>query len=62
MAAVITMAATIGIEIKVLVEDKESGLLTTLLRMAPGACLPDHQHIRIEQAGTAFDPDRRADA
>jgi anti-sigma factor ChrR (cupin superfamily) len=38
-----------GIEIKVLLEDKESGLLTTLLRMAPGACLPDHEHVRIEQ-------------
>jgi anti-sigma factor ChrR (cupin superfamily) len=38
-----------GIEIKVLLEDKETGLLTTLLRMAPGACLPDHEHVRIEQ-------------
>ena len=38
-----------GIEVKVLLEDKETGLLTTLLRMAPGARLPDHEHVEIEQ-------------
>ncbi len=38
-----------GVEIKTLIEDKETGLLTTLVRMAPGASLPDHEHVRIEQ-------------
>lgn len=39
-----------GVEIKVLMEDKETGLLTALTRMAPGAVLPDHQHVEIEQS------------
>ncbi len=38
-----------GVEIKTMFEDKETGLLTTLVRMAPGASLPDHEHVRIEQ-------------
>lgn len=38
-----------GVEIKTLLVDRESGLLTLLLRMAPGAVLPDHEHVRIEQ-------------
>ncbi len=38
-----------GVEVRVLLEDRASGLLTTLLRMAPGARLPDHEHVRIEQ-------------
>ena len=38
-----------GIEIKVLLEDKETGLMTSLTRMAPGAVLPLHEHTRIEQ-------------
>lgn len=38
-----------GIDIKVLLEDKSSGLLTALFRWAPGAVLPDHEHTRIEQ-------------
>jgi anti-sigma factor ChrR (cupin superfamily) len=38
-----------GVEMKVLLEDKETGLQTALVRMAPGARLPDHQHVRIEQ-------------
>ncbi len=38
-----------GIEVKVLLEEAEGGLLTMLLRMAPGAKLPDHEHVRIEQ-------------
>lgn len=38
-----------GVEIKVLLEDKDSGLLTTLTRMAPGATLPRHEHVDIEQ-------------
>src|SRR5689334_25119753 len=38
-----------GIEAKTLLLDKESGLVTVLLKMAPGARLPDHEHVRIEQ-------------
>ncbi len=38
-----------GVEIKTLIEDQETGLLTTLVRMAPGASLPEHEHVRIEQ-------------
>jgi len=39
-----------GIEIKVLMEDKESGLLTALTRFAPGAVLPMHEHVDLEQS------------
>lgn len=38
-----------GIEQKTLLVDRESGLLTALMRMAPGARLPDHEHVKIEQ-------------
>ena len=38
-----------GIEAKTLLLDKASGLLTVLLKMAPGARLPDHEHVLIEQ-------------
>lgn len=38
-----------GVETKTLVIDKASGLLTVLMRMDPGAILPDHQHALIEQ-------------
>jgi anti-sigma factor ChrR (cupin superfamily) len=38
-----------GVEIKVLLEDKDSGLMTTITRMAPGAVLPRHEHVDIEQ-------------
>ena len=38
-----------GIEIKVLMEDKDTGLMTSLTRMAPGAVLPLHEHTGIEQ-------------
>ena len=34
-----------GVEIKVLMEDKETGLLTALTRFAPGATLPDHEGV-----------------
>ena len=39
-----------GIEIKVLMEDKATGLTTSLTRFAPGAELPDHMHVGIEQS------------
>jgi anti-sigma factor ChrR (cupin superfamily) len=38
-----------GVETKTLLVDKGTGLLTVLLRMAPGARLPDHEHVLIEQ-------------
>jgi len=38
-----------GIEQKVLLVDPKTGLFTALMRMAPGAHLPDHQHVKIEQ-------------
>lgn len=38
-----------GVEAKTLLIDKDTGLLTVLLRMAPGAALPDHEHVMIEQ-------------
>jgi anti-sigma factor ChrR (cupin superfamily) len=38
-----------GVEMKVLLEDKETGLLTALVRMQPGARLPLHEHTDIEQ-------------
>jgi anti-sigma factor ChrR (cupin superfamily) len=38
-----------GVDMKVLMEDKETGLSTTLVRFAPGATLPDHEHVDLEQ-------------
>src|SRR5262245_34130130 len=38
-----------GCETKTLLVDRASGVLTLLLRMAPGAKLPDHEHVLIEQ-------------
>jgi len=38
-----------GIEQKTLLVDHESGLVTALMRMAPGARLPDHEHVKVEQ-------------
>lgn len=38
-----------GCEVKTLLLDRDSGLLTVLMRMAPGAVLPDHEHVLIEQ-------------
>ena len=38
-----------GVEAKTLLLERESGLLTVLLKMAPGAKLPDHEHVLIEQ-------------
>lgn len=39
-----------GIEIKVLMEDPDTGLQTVLTRMAPGSVLTDHMHVEIEQS------------
>ncbi|HEX3953777.1 MAG TPA: cupin domain-containing protein [Stellaceae bacterium] len=38
-----------GIEMKVLVEDKDTGLLTALFRWQPGAELTLHEHVEVEQ-------------
>jgi anti-sigma factor ChrR (cupin superfamily) len=38
-----------GVETKTLYLDKERGILTVLLKMAPGAVLPDHEHVLVEQ-------------
>jgi anti-sigma factor ChrR (cupin superfamily) len=38
-----------GIEIKTLLFDRASGLASSLMRMAPGSMLPDHEHVQIEQ-------------
>ena len=38
-----------GVETKTLLFERASGLITVLMRMAPGAVLPDHTHMEIEQ-------------
>jgi anti-sigma factor ChrR (cupin superfamily) len=38
-----------GVEMKMLMEDKTTGLMTALVRFAPGAVLPDHEHVELEQ-------------
>jgi anti-sigma factor ChrR (cupin superfamily) len=38
-----------GCEAKTLLFDAKSGLVTALMRFAPGAVLPDHEHVKIEQ-------------
>jgi anti-sigma factor ChrR (cupin superfamily) len=38
-----------GIEVKTLLFDRASGLASSLMRMAPGSELPEHEHVRIEQ-------------
>ncbi len=39
-----------GVTMKVLMEEKETGLVTGLFRFAPGAKLPFHEHVEIEQS------------
>src|SRR5215470_16498628 len=38
-----------GCEAKTLLFDPDSGLVTALMRFAPGAVLPDHEHVKVEQ-------------
>jgi anti-sigma factor ChrR (cupin superfamily) len=38
-----------GCEAKTLLFDRATGLMTALMRFAPGAVLPDHEHVNIEQ-------------
>lgn len=50
-----------GVQTKTLMVDPASGLLTALVKMEPGAVLPDHEHVRIEQTyvieGSLADPE-----
>jgi anti-sigma factor ChrR (cupin superfamily) len=50
-----------GVEMKVLLEEPETGLMTALVRFAPGAKLPPHEHVEIEQSyvleGSLEDPE-----
>lgn len=39
-----------GVDLKVLMQDPASGLSTVLTRFAPGARLPDHEHVDLEQS------------
>ncbi len=38
-----------GCEVKTLLAEPKTGLMTALMRFAPGAVLPDHEHVQIEQ-------------
>jgi len=40
---------TPGIDMKILLDVPETGLLTALFRWAPGTALPLHEHVEIEQ-------------
>jgi len=39
----------VGVEAKTLVADRDTGVVTALMKFAPGARLPDHEHMMIEQ-------------
>jgi len=38
-----------GVQMKVLMRDSDTGLLTALFRWEPGAVLPLHEHVEVEQ-------------
>ena len=38
-----------GIEMKILMQEKETGLLTALFKWEPGAELARHEHVEVEQ-------------
>lgn len=38
-----------GVEFKTLLLDPANGMSTSLVRFAPGASLPDHEHVHVEQ-------------
>jgi anti-sigma factor ChrR (cupin superfamily) len=50
-----------GIDVKILYRDGATGKMTSLTRMAPGAKLPRHRHVGLEQSyvlqGTLVDDD-----
>jgi len=39
-----------GIDMKILLQDKTTGLMTALFRWQPGSRLPLHEHVEIEQS------------
>ncbi|RMX10042.1 hypothetical protein EBQ34_12930 [Vandammella animalimorsus] len=41
---------TPGIDMKVLLQDEETGLMTALFRWAPGTTLALHEHVEVEQS------------
>ena len=41
---------TPGIDMKILMQDKDTGLMTALFRWAPGTSLPMHEHVDVEQS------------
>lgn len=43
------MGSKAGVEFKPLLFDRVSGLASSLMRMTPGATLPDHEHVCVEQ-------------
>jgi anti-sigma factor ChrR (cupin superfamily) len=38
-----------GVQQKTLLVDRDNGVVTALMKFAPGAKLPDHEHVLIEQ-------------
>ena len=52
---------TPGIDMKILVQDEQTGLLTALFRWQPGTVLALHEHVEIEQSyvleGEFYDDD-----
>ncbi|QRG09322.1 cupin domain-containing protein [Xanthobacter dioxanivorans] len=40
---------TKGIDMKILLIDEETGLMTALFRWEPGTVLPRHEHVEVEQ-------------
>ena len=50
-----------GVHVKTLLIDRATGLATSLMKLDPGAILPDHEHVLIEQTfvleGTLVDRD-----
>jgi len=39
-----------GVTMKILMEDKETGMMTGLFKFEPGARLPYHEHVELEQS------------
>jgi anti-sigma factor ChrR (cupin superfamily) len=38
-----------GVQQKILLVDRDNGVVTALMKFAPGAKLPDHEHVLVEQ-------------
>lgn len=39
-----------GVDMKILIQDEQTGLLTALFRWQPGTELPLHEHVEVEQS------------